>query len=337
MSPSPDIPKVSEYKVVTIKKVYFDTKTFIWGIVLSFIGFQLFTKSIKGLSDGDYEYVLLLILGLLSTLIGLSLLVHLFSKREKKVTVRKTDDEILDEMIAKESIKVPMVSLSKPHPTIANQLKPAINNTSSVEAEFKGYSLSNVTITLDAYDTIRTFDETEDILDLIQSKTITDIRYDDLLSCVEWKFMRLKVMIRDKFTCSFCNNVNINNHAHHTYYIKNRLPWEIDESALQTLCKDCHCSVHNNKEIPIMKLSKDGSLIIVDQVGYDCKRCNGSGYISHYSHVEGGRCFACDGRSKRDKTFKKPLIRLLNNENEYDVDRLRSEYRDFINDFISKT
>ena len=319
----------SEYKVITIKKVYFDTKTTVWAVVFLLFGFILCRNSFIGLSNGDFEYILLIIIGLLSVVIGSSLFITLCSKREKKITVRKTDDEILDEMIAQESIKATVHTKSKP--------KLAITKKPKAEVEHSGYSLSNVTITLDSYDAIRMLDETRDVLDLIQSKNIEDIRYDDLLHCVEWKFMRLKVMIRDRFTCSICKNVNINNHAHHTYYIKNRLPWNIDESALQTLCRDCHESLHNKNEIPIMKLSKDGSLNLVDQIDYNCKRCNGSGYISRYSHVEGGRCFACDGRSKRDKTFRKPLTRLLNNENEYDVDRLRWEYRDFINDFISKT
>ncbi|RZK64994.1 MAG: hypothetical protein EOO85_28940, partial [Pedobacter sp.] len=209
----PDNRNLSEYKVVTIKKVYFDAKTFIWAIVLLLIGVLSCINSFKGLSNSNYEYILLLLFGLLTTVVGSSLFITLCSMRDKKVPVRKTDDEMLDEMIAHESIKETVTTKSKP--------KLAITKKPQSEVEMPSSHLSNVTITLDAYDAIITLDETEDVLDLIHSKTIEDIRYDDLLDCVEWKFMRLKVMMRDRFSCSICNMVHINNHAHHTYYIKN--------------------------------------------------------------------------------------------------------------------
>ena len=30
-----------------------------------------------------------------------------------------------------------------------------------------------------------------------------------------------------------------------------------------------------------------------------CPKCNGSGYISIYSHIKGGECFACNGRGTK--------------------------------------
>lgn len=30
-----------------------------------------------------------------------------------------------------------------------------------------------------------------------------------------------------------------------------------------------------------------------------CKRCGGAGYLREYAHINGGRCFNCDGASTR--------------------------------------
>lgn len=38
---------------------------------------------------------------------------------------------------------------------------------------------------------------------------------------------------------------------------------------------------------------------------YDCPRCAGSGWISHFSHVIGGKCFRCHGAGKLDR---KPVV-----------------------------
>lgn len=31
------------------------------------------------------------------------------------------------------------------------------------------------------------------------------------------------------------------------------------------------------------------------RVTSQCKKCGGTGYLSHYGHVQGGVCFRCDG------------------------------------------
>jgi hypothetical protein len=86
------------------------------------------------------------------------------------------------------------------------------------------------------------------------------------------------------------DEANLSLQVHHKYYIQGKHPWEYLDSALITLCPDCHKKEHQENSIPI--LSSNG-----ENIGNTvaCQRCGGSGYIPPYNHVENGICFRCGG------------------------------------------
>lgn len=82
---------------------------------------------------------------------------------------------------------------------------------------------------------------------------------------------------------------------HHQYYIQGLKPWEYDSESLITLCQDCHMKVHQSKQVPIYRSYRSFMAEQSDGYAQICSRCGGSGYLPQYNHVEGGRCFKCNG------------------------------------------
>lgn len=157
------------------------------------------------------------------------------------------------------------------------------------------------------------------LLYLLDSTIIENIKYYDLLNCFEWQFMRFKIHCRDKFKCVDCKELSEKLHIHHTYYLKDALPWEIDESGLVSLCKKCHRKRHDEEIIKVYQ--KDGERIYESNYFYSvCPRCNGTGYLPHFKHVENGICFLCFGNVIPKTIFSNRLKqvndnRFLYNEN----------------------
>jgi hypothetical protein len=87
-------------------------------------------------------------------------------------------------------------------------------------------------------------------------------------------------------------------HVHHNYYIMDRLPWDYKTEALVTLCHDCHNQVHQEEQIPVYSTIGD----LYSEIS-PCIRCAGSGYLSHFSHVQGGICFLCRGARYNKRIF----------------------------------
>ena len=67
------------------------------------------------------------------------------------------------------------------------------------------------------------------------------------------KGTRNMVLRRDNFQCQDCNEKSNELHVHHNYYIKDSMPWEIDDSALTSLCKKCHTIRHEKEDIKVYK------------------------------------------------------------------------------------
>jgi hypothetical protein len=86
-------------------------------------------------------------------------------------------------------------------------------------------------------------------------------------------------------------NVFIN--VHHTYYIKNNLPWNYPDEALITLCSFCHQEYHDNKENIVPVYTDETKQKQVPKK--TCIICNGSGYRSEFSYYLNGICFHCNG------------------------------------------
>lgn len=101
----------------------------------------------------------------------------------------------------------------------------------------------------------------KDSMPLPQSSNIpTHIRtykpqtaYEQLLLQPEWKEKRLHIIRRDGHRCQYCGATD-NLQVHHKYYLQypnhtRPKPWEYPDTALITLCDDCHKKVHDTKQI----------------------------------------------------------------------------------------
>jgi hypothetical protein len=82
-----------------------------------------------------------------------------------------------------------------------------------------------------------------------------------------------------------------NLHVHHLYYQDTKQPWEYPETALTTLCWECHLKLHS--EVTIDWLDAAGN---VKGVLTPCPRCAGAGFLPEYNHVRNGVCFQCMGK-----------------------------------------
>jgi hypothetical protein len=167
---------------------------------------------------------------------------------------------------------------------------------------------------------------------LIHMEKIEDVKYSDLLNLREWKFKRLEILVRDNFTCCDCSCKSKSNHAHHLYYILNEFPWAIESSGLITLCNECHKKRHENTSIDIFKYH-GFQLVRVYNFYEDlfCSRCNGTGHLPQFDHVQHGVCFKCWGGSVNSSVFKKRLSNFYNNEIDYyDVELLNHRIFEFV-------
>lgn len=71
--------------------------------------------------------------------------------------------------------------------------------------------------------------------------------YSEKLTNPKWQKKRLEVLSRDQFTCCLCSDKENTLHVHHKTYKKGCEPWEYPLDNFQTLCKDCHFIVEENK------------------------------------------------------------------------------------------
>jgi hypothetical protein len=163
------------------------------------------------------------------------------------------------------------------------------------------------------------------------------VPYALLLNTEEWMYRREEIIKRDSKVCKKCgrgptidqvskneyfgfewverrvSNANYpkvdieemywsdkpyNLEVHHKFYVLGSLPWDYSDDALVTLCNWCHQEIHNTTVIPV--LNHEG-----EALGYTpCNRCNGSGSLPEYSHVQSGVCFKCNGARYEELTDK---------------------------------
>lgn len=74
------------------------------------------------------------------------------------------------------------------------------------------------------------------------------VEYKDLLESKEWKIKRDSILKRDNYKCVRCKQ-NKKLHIHHTYYLIDKLPWQVPDDCLVTLCEKCHKKEHENNKI----------------------------------------------------------------------------------------
>jgi len=56
-----------------------------------------------------------------------------------------------------------------------------------------------------------------------------------------WQKKRLQILERDQWKCLACSDSQNTLHVHHFYY--DGEPWDVPDSALQTLCEQCHADL----------------------------------------------------------------------------------------------
>jgi len=67
----------------------------------------------------------------------------------------------------------------------------------------------------------------------------------------KWKEKRYEIVDRDNYKCCYCSSTE-NLHVHHfCYNTETRNPWDVDSSALVTLCKTCHFNEHRTDLTPL--------------------------------------------------------------------------------------
>lgn len=58
-----------------------------------------------------------------------------------------------------------------------------------------------------------------------------------------WQRKRLEILQRDGWRCRHCGATTRELQVHHVRYVRGKQPWEYPESALVTLCRDCHRAI----------------------------------------------------------------------------------------------
>ncbi|MFN4884948.1 MAG: hypothetical protein ACK5HD_01900 [Bacteroidota bacterium] len=152
--------------------------------------------------------------------------------------------------------------------------------------------------------------------------------YSELLKCREWQSLRREQFAKANNTCKNCKK-SINwdfgieigyfahvleededewgiprfkykiekvkdpliLHLHHTYYVRDTLPWDYPDICFETLCEACHKEVHANKKILMYASHELGQ----SQHLTACERCSGTGYLQEFHYYLNGVCFLCDG------------------------------------------
>ncbi len=78
-----------------------------------------------------------------------------------------------------------------------------------------------------------------------------------------WQRKRLMILERDGWACQSCFDKEKTLHVHHLYYERGNNPWDYPDSALLTLCEDCHaaesCDLHDAVDALVKALKKQGA------------------------------------------------------------------------------
>ena len=72
--------------------------------------------------------------------------------------------------------------------------------------------------------------------------------YNEALKSPQWISKTKVIKERDNYKCTKCPCKD-NLEVHHTYYLKDRMPWDVPDDCLVTLCRTCHQKEHDKKPI----------------------------------------------------------------------------------------
>lgn len=84
----------------------------------------------------------------------------------------------------------------------------------------------------------------------------------------EWQRKRLEVMEDRDFTCEQCGTTEKTLNVHHTFYLKNRKPWEYPSESLRCLCEECHQLRHAHADELKLLLGELGQADFERVLGY---------------------------------------------------------------------
>ena len=77
---------------------------------------------------------------------------------------------------------------------------------------------------------------------------MTKKEYRKALKSPKWEAKRKVILKRDKHSCVKCG-CKKGLHVHHKYYLIGKMPWEVPNDCLITLCNICHKKEHEGKNI----------------------------------------------------------------------------------------
>lgn len=99
--------------------------------------------------------------------------------------------------------------------------------------------------------------------------------YYEQLKDPRWQKKRLQVLDRDGFACRHCGRADATLNVHHLFYRKGCAPWEYDDSALKTLCKDCHETAEWRREVMLLAFGLLDDSAQAEVVGYAAAKISG--------------------------------------------------------------
>jgi 5-methylcytosine-specific restriction endonuclease McrA len=70
--------------------------------------------------------------------------------------------------------------------------------------------------------------------------------YWELLRHPNWQRKRLEIMQRANFRCEWCGTDGVTLNVHHSYYEKDKAPWDYPDESLHCLCEPCHKKFQNH-------------------------------------------------------------------------------------------
>ena len=77
---------------------------------------------------------------------------------------------------------------------------------------------------------------------------MTKEEYYEALKSPQWIDKRERIKKRDGYTCTKCGCKD-KLQVHHTYYLRGKMPWQVPDDCLITLCRSCHKKEHEGKPI----------------------------------------------------------------------------------------
>lgn len=73
--------------------------------------------------------------------------------------------------------------------------------------------------------------------------------YAEKLKDPRWQKKRLAVLSHARFRCQLCGARDKTLHVHHSYYARNKEPWQQPTGSMISLCESCHDRYHGKRTV----------------------------------------------------------------------------------------